>query len=179
VVLRAKDALATMSQGSRTMLLWHDFFVAEVGASAALVGLLFVATSINLSRIVKARYLVALAGQTLTILAGVLCVASLALFPDVNARGVLFAIAFVAAAMWIIATRLLWTLRLLPAVWRTPQRLASNILLAQSATLPVVIGSVLGLIRGQFYPDAIAAGIVLALVASLYSAWVLLVEILR
>ena len=36
-----------------TMGNWHGFFSAEVGASAALAGLLFVATSINLPRIVK------------------------------------------------------------------------------------------------------------------------------
>ena len=32
---------------------WANFFFAEVGASAALVGLLFVAVSINLKRILE------------------------------------------------------------------------------------------------------------------------------
>jgi len=32
---------------------WANFFVAEVGASAALVGLLFVAVSINLTKIIE------------------------------------------------------------------------------------------------------------------------------
>ena len=55
-----------------------------MGASAALAGLLLVATSINLPRILEARYLVALAGQTLMILTGALCISSLALFPDMK-----------------------------------------------------------------------------------------------
>ena len=32
---------------------WHDFFLAQVGAAAALLGLLFVALSINLQRILS------------------------------------------------------------------------------------------------------------------------------
>lgn len=153
--------------------------MAEVGASAALAGLLFVATSINLPRIVEARYLVALAGQTLVILTGALCVSSLALFPDVESPRVVWTMAAIAFLAWLIATGLLATLRLLPATLRSPQRLASSIVLSQSATLPVLITSAIGGVSGTLSPDAIAFGVILAMVASLYGAWVLLVEILR
>lgn len=158
---------------------WHDFFVSEVGASAALAGLLFVATSMNLPRIVGARYLVALAGQTLMILTGALCISSLALFPDVDSPSVRWAMAAAALLAWLIVTLLLGTLRLLPPPLRSLHRFASAIILSQCATLPVLVAAFIGAVGGTLSPDAIAFGVILALVASLYSAWVLLVEILR
>ncbi len=32
---------------------WHDFFVAQVGATAALTGLVFVALSVNITQILR------------------------------------------------------------------------------------------------------------------------------
>jgi hypothetical protein len=42
-----------------------------------------------------------------------------------------------------------------------------------------LVAAFIGAVGGTLSPDAIAFGVILALVASLYSAWVLLVEILR
>ena len=61
---------------------WHDFFVAEVGASAALTGLLFVAASINLEHILSYEGLPERAAETLVVLVNVLIVASFGLVPD-------------------------------------------------------------------------------------------------
>src|SRR5271154_5057176 len=60
---------------------WHDFFVGEAGASAALAGLLFVAISINLARILEYRHLPSRAVETLLALLSVLIVATFALVP--------------------------------------------------------------------------------------------------
>jgi hypothetical protein len=158
---------------------WHDFFASEVGASAAPAGLLFVATSINLPRILQARYLVALAGQTLMILTGALCISSLALFPDVDSPRIMWAMAAAAFFAWLIVTLLLGTLRLLPPPLRSVHRFASAIILSQCATLPVLVAAFIGAIGGTLSPDAIAFGVIVAQVASLYSAWILLVEILH
>ena len=57
---------------------WHDFFIAAVGASAALLGLLFVTVSINLDEILKFPHLPGRAAATLGILLTVLVVAFLA-----------------------------------------------------------------------------------------------------
>jgi len=61
---------------------WTDFAVAVAGAAAALSGLLFVAVSINLSRILAFPNLPARAGQTLIMLVTPLVVALLVLIPD-------------------------------------------------------------------------------------------------
>jgi hypothetical protein len=47
---------------------WQIFFAAEVGAGASLTGLLFVAVSINIERILSFPKLPARAGETLTLL---------------------------------------------------------------------------------------------------------------
>src|ERR1700749_662034 len=60
---------------------WTDFYVAEVGAAAALAGLLVVAISINLERILKYQFLPGRAAQTLVIVSAALVVGSLALMP--------------------------------------------------------------------------------------------------
>ncbi|HEX4025820.1 MAG TPA: hypothetical protein VHX52_14125 [Steroidobacteraceae bacterium] len=60
---------------------WDDFLVAEVGASAALAGLLFVAVSINLSSILKYPHLPTRAIEALTTLLCVLVICSWALVP--------------------------------------------------------------------------------------------------
>ena len=60
---------------------WHDFFVAQVGATAALAGLLFVALSINVTQILKYSWLPARGSQTVVVLTGALFEASLALLP--------------------------------------------------------------------------------------------------
>jgi len=60
---------------------WTDFFVAEVGAAAALAGLLVVAMSINIKEIMALPTLPPRAAQTLIIIAAALVLASLGLFP--------------------------------------------------------------------------------------------------
>lgn len=60
---------------------WSDFFVAEIGATAALAGLLTVAISINLKAIVEGRLLSGRAAETILMLGGVLVLSTLALVP--------------------------------------------------------------------------------------------------
>ena len=60
---------------------WQSLFVAEAGASAALAGLLFVAISINLARILQGVGLSGRAGEAVLLLVAVLVVSTLALVP--------------------------------------------------------------------------------------------------
>jgi hypothetical protein len=60
---------------------WSDLFVASAGASAALTGLLFVAVSINIERILGFDGLPERALETLTLLLGVVVVSVVGLIP--------------------------------------------------------------------------------------------------
>jgi modulator of FtsH protease len=64
---------------------WSDFFAAEVGASAALAGLLFVAVSINLRQILKFPHLPTRALEALATLLCVLVISTFALVPGQTA----------------------------------------------------------------------------------------------
>jgi hypothetical protein len=61
---------------------WGELFLAEAGASAALAGLLFVAISINLTKILEVRGLVGRAGEAIVLPVAVLVVSTLVLVPD-------------------------------------------------------------------------------------------------
>jgi len=86
-----------------TVLGWHDFFLAAAGASAALLGLLFVGVSINLSVIgadervdLRAR-----AGQAFTNLVFVLLIGLIMLIPNPDPRFLAEVLGFVAAVALI------------------------------------------------------------------------------
>jgi hypothetical protein len=60
---------------------WESLFLAEAGASAALAGLLFVALSINLERILKGPGLPGRAGEAIVLLLTVLVVCTFGMVP--------------------------------------------------------------------------------------------------
>src|SRR5580658_4738462 len=79
---------------------WHDFFVAEAGASAALAGLVFVAVSINLARILRFPHLPARVLEGLMTLLTVLIVATFALIPGQRAQMLGIEIGCTGLAVW-------------------------------------------------------------------------------
>ena len=84
-----------------SVLGWASFFVAQVGATAALAGLLFVAMSINLQPILKYPWLPALAGETFLILAVALVVSTLGLVLGQSSRLFGAEIVVVAGGAWV------------------------------------------------------------------------------
>jgi hypothetical protein len=77
---------------------WHDFFLASAGASAALLGLLFVGVSINLSAIAGQERvdLRGRAGQAFANLIFVLLIALIMLIPDPDPGSIALSLAVVA-----------------------------------------------------------------------------------
>ena len=65
---------------------WSDFFVASAGASAALAGLVFVAVSIHVERILQFRGLPERALATVLLLLSVVLVTLICLIPGQSPR---------------------------------------------------------------------------------------------
>jgi modulator of FtsH protease len=157
---------------------WSDLFVATAGASAALAGLVFVAVSINIERILKAEELPPRAQMTLLLLLSVLLVSIIGLIPGQSRTALgaeLLGVGLVfGAAIAVLSKRGISKKAVLPG-WV----LLSRQLLTVAGTVPFVIGavSILAEAGGGLYWTV--GGMVFAIMAGVGNAWALLVEILR
>jgi hypothetical protein len=158
---------------------WGDLFLAGAGASAALGGLLFVAVSINLDRIVALRSLPGAALGAIVLLVAVLMVSMVALVPG-QARWMLATeVLVVGIADWSIMTAI-WIRTLRAPVPDQPRFLpVISVVVTQAATLPMVVAGVsllLGAGGGLYW---IVPGVTFCLLVAIANAWVLLVEVVR
>jgi modulator of FtsH protease len=100
--------LGLLSRNNRGVReLWEPFFTAQVAASAALTGLVFVALSINLARIMQYSQLVHRAAEAVVLLGQPIAVglAVLAPYRSIRTTGLLAAVPAIACAA--LASRLL------------------------------------------------------------------------
>ena len=157
---------------------WESFFLAEAGASAALAGLLFVALSINLERILKGAGLPGRAAEAIVLLLTVLVVSTLALVPGQSLRALGAELLGSGLAAWLILVVI--HVRAVRG-WVAPSRsfLVRRIVLAQVAVLPLLVGGVSLLIGAGGGLYWLVPGVLLCLLVAVLDAWVLLVEILR
>jgi hypothetical protein len=155
---------------------WENFFVAKVGAAAALTGLLFVAVSINLTRILAVAHLPARAGETLVVLGGALAVATFGLIPDQSSVALGCEVGATGLLVWGATVRTQWrSYRYVDARLWLPMRVIGT----QLATLPFVVGGALLVGGGRSALYWVVAGVLASFAAGMQNAWVLLVEILR
>jgi hypothetical protein len=157
---------------------WSNFFVAEVGATAALAGLTIVAVSINLQRILEFPQLPGRAGEMLILLVGALLASSCALMPgqalSLLGGEVLGAGVLMTASPIVIQARQIPVIKTQPLTWWLWRHLTGL-----CAGAPVLVGGcylLAGSSSGLYW---VAAGILATLAATVWNAWVLLVEILR
>jgi hypothetical protein len=161
---------------------WGNFFLAVVGAAAALTGLVFVALSINLSRILAIPGLPGRAAETICLLVAALVLSLVALVPQSHDAFtveliVLSVLAWCAPVTIQIREARRW--RTEPSTAQERSWLWGRVFLTQLPTiLPIVAGVSLALgAGGGLY--WLAAGVILLLVDGIINAWVLVVEILR
>ncbi len=153
---------------------WSNFFVAELGAAAALSGLVIVAISINVTRILSHPSLPGRAAETLVTPTGVLVASSYALVPHQPDWLLGSELALTGLVMWIVPTVIQ-----IRASGTDKTRLLPRILLTQSSSIPFMATGILMLagVQGALY--WMVPGVIVSLIATVLNAWVLLVEILR
>jgi hypothetical protein len=158
---------------------WGELFLAEAGASAALGGLLFVAVSINLERIVALRSLPGAALGTIVLLVAVLLISSFGLVPG-QPRWLLGGeVLVVGIAAWSIQTGI-WARSVRAPIPNQPRFVPLiSVVVTQAATLPMVVAGVSLLLRAGGGLYWLVPGMAFSLVVAVVNAWVLLVEVVR
>lgn len=156
---------------------WSDFFVATAGASAALAGLVFVAISINVERIIGLEGVAELGLITLLLLIGVLIVSMFGLIPGQSEHALGIEL-LIQSLLWSAATAH-FANRSMAGVGEGEGTLTSRLVLPLLGTVPYVVGAVLLVADAGAGMYWIFAGMAGAIIAAVLNAWVLLVEILR
>jgi hypothetical protein len=157
---------------------WGEFAVAAAGAAAVLTGLIFVAVSINLERILAVRGLPGRAGESVVMFLGVLVLALFVLVPGQSetALGVEIVVTgaiYLGGLLAILAPSLAGETRQ-PRTWKV-----TRVVAAVASGLPAVVGgaSLLWGAGGGLY--WLVPCFVVSLAAGIGNAWVLLVEVVR
>ena len=157
---------------------WNTFLAVQAGAAATLTGLIFVAFSINQSRIMEYPGLPGRAMESLLQFLEVFLVSSVALVPRQSAVTLGIELLFIGTVIWV--AQVVGQIRYLmiraghPWWWFTHRAVLSEL----GAVPFIVAGSMLLLgAPGALY--WLVPGFVFSFVAGIISAWVLLLEILR
>jgi hypothetical protein len=158
---------------------WKDFFSTAAGASATLVGLVIVAISVNVQRILEHPQLPSRGGATVGALVLILVSSMAELIPqprpalaiEISAFGFLVWLLQVWSARQIIVANSGSRRRLREAV--------IGIAIGQIQAIPFIIGGFSLLFGQRLGPYWIAWGTIATFMLSVVNTWVLLVEILR
>jgi hypothetical protein len=158
--------------------LWTDYFVGTAGVGAALAGLVFVALSMHLARIVRTPGVTGRGAQALVLLLSPTLVAIVGLWPADDPARVGIANATVGIALWLAVTGIEYLTLVGGMPSSTGQRVV-RVLLGQIATLSVIAAGASFVTGVGFGLDLLILGAISAIVAGLVGAWLLLIEVLR
>jgi hypothetical protein len=158
---------------------WIGFFATAASASATLVGLIIVAMSVNLQRILAFYQLPSRAAGGIGLLTLSLCASIAVLMPQPTTALAVEILGF-AALVWLVQIRAAQKMMTAPLSERRPAaEMLASISAAQIQVLPFVVGGIellAGDAGGAYW---VAGGVVATFAGSVFNAWVLLVEILR
>ncbi len=158
---------------------WTSFFTSTAEAAATLGGLVMVAISVNLQRILAHKHLPARASGAVGAMVVVMIIGLLGLIPQ----------AFTAFTIEMYLTAVAaWTVQIVSfrdyipghiAAGRPRRERVISLVLSQAQTLPLTVGAVALTFDKGVGLYWIAGAVIASLIAAAMNAWILLVEILR
>jgi hypothetical protein len=156
---------------------WRDFFSAQTAAGAALAGLVFVAISINLQRVLSSRAVSGRAVEALLLLLSLLIVGLLALIPEQSMMAL--GVEFIVFGLMLTVSLVRIGSGAKQVGGATRAQYLVRLCLGQLASLPIVIAGISFISGDGGGLYWLALSTIVAIAAGMIGAWVLLVEILR
>ncbi len=157
---------------------WQPVFEVQAEAAATLTGLVFVAVSINLAKIIEIPGLAGRAAESMLQFLQVFFVSSAVLIPRQLLTAIGCEIFFVAALSWL--GQLTSQIRYARARSGHPLKwLAQRVVTTHIASIPLAVAAVMLILGNSYGLFVIMGGFFFSFVAGVVGAWVLLVEILR
>ncbi len=157
---------------------WNTLLAVEAGAAATLTGLVFVALSINLSRILAVPGLSGRGAESIMQFLQVFFISTVALIPSQPERIFAIEVLVIAAVSWgaqmTVQIRYLKVRTGHPWSW-----FVNRAVMSQFATIPFGVAGITLLLGLPGAIDWLVPGFIFSFLAGIVSAWVLLVEILR
>lgn len=157
---------------------WQTFFSVQAETAATLTGLVFVAVSINLARILASPGLPGRAAETIAQFLQVFFISTAVLIPGQKARPLAAEILGVALLCWVlqVGVQVKYATHRAghPTLW-----IASRIIQTQLCSIPLFLAGILLLTGSSTAIYWLIPGFFLSFLAGVINAWVLLVEINR
>lgn len=153
---------------------WTGFLSIAAGVMATLTGLIFVAVSINLSRILEIPGVSDRAAEAILQLLGALIICMIALIPDQSNAVLGTEIAVSGLVIWTFLVRFQYR-----SAASHEHRPTASFIISHLVPIPFIVAGVslaIGAFGGLYW---LAAGVIYAMTIGVSNAWVLLVEILR
>jgi hypothetical protein len=157
--------------------MWHDFFSTQAAAGAALAGLVFVAISLNLQRVLSSRAVSGRAVEALLLLLSLLIVGLLGLIPEQNTMAL--GIEFIVFGLVMTVSLVRIGSGAANVGGATRSQYLGRLCLGQLASLPIIVAGISFITGDGGGLYWLALSTIVAVVAGMIGAWVLLVEILR
>jgi modulator of FtsH protease len=158
---------------------WDNFLLAQVGASAALVGLLFVGVSLNLSKILSFPHLPGRAFLALMLMLAVLIVGFLLLIPQQGTTIMAVEVLAVGIPLAIAGVRIEIGVLFSAKNYQRGIALLGSVLLLAVAIGPYLVSGVLLATGNLGGLNWLAVAVIFSTLKATLDAWVLLVEINR
>jgi hypothetical protein len=155
---------------------WTVFLSVAAGVAATLTGLIFVAISINLSRILEYQGLSDRAAESILQLVAAIVIPVIALVPGQSLLWFGIQLTIGGVILWALQSRLLWGSL---SITDRRQRPIISILLSQIAAILFVVAGVSIWTRSFGGLYWLVPAVIVSMAVGVSNAWVLLVEILR